>query len=142
MGIILWPHLTKVRCVTHPPTKGIFFLFMLNLANASCLICNSHQSLFNFLNAYSMSITANSTFMASFPKRPDITGAPNQVFKFDNFLDCLIGGITSIPYLLLGPSTWDLYAPNTFMPPRSISIWLVNPLPSLETCPIKWASSI
>jgi hypothetical protein len=40
-----------------------------------------------------MSITANTTYTASFPKRPDITGAPNQVFKFDNFLDCLIGGI-------------------------------------------------
>ncbi len=40
-----------------------------------------------------MSITANTTYMASFPKRLDITGAPNQVFKFDNFLDCLIRGI-------------------------------------------------
>jgi hypothetical protein len=38
-------------------------------------------------------ITANTTYMASFPKRPDIMGAPNQVFKFNNFLDCLIGGI-------------------------------------------------
>ncbi len=40
-----------------------------------------------------MSITANTTYTVSFPKRPDITGAPNQIFKFDNFLDCLIGGI-------------------------------------------------
>ncbi len=40
-----------------------------------------------------MSVTANTTYMASFPKRPDITGAPDQVFKFDNFLDHLIGGI-------------------------------------------------
>jgi hypothetical protein len=40
-----------------------------------------------------MSITANTTYMASFPKRPDITGAPDQVFKFDNFSDRLIGGI-------------------------------------------------
>jgi hypothetical protein len=40
-----------------------------------------------------MSITANTTYTASFPKRPDIMGAPNQVFKFDNFLDHLIGGI-------------------------------------------------
>ncbi len=31
--------------------------------------------------------------MCLIPKRPDITGAPNQVFKFDNFLDQLIGGI-------------------------------------------------
>ncbi len=40
-----------------------------------------------------MSITANTTYMASFPKRSDITGAPDQVFKLDNFLDHLIGGI-------------------------------------------------
>jgi hypothetical protein len=40
-----------------------------------------------------MSVTANATYMTSFSKRPDITGAPNQVFKFDNFLDRLIGGI-------------------------------------------------
>jgi hypothetical protein len=40
-----------------------------------------------------MSVTANTTYTASIPKRPDITGAPDQVFKFDNFLDCLIGGI-------------------------------------------------
>jgi hypothetical protein len=40
-----------------------------------------------------MSVTANTSYTASFPKGPDITGAPNQVFKFDNFLDCLIGSI-------------------------------------------------
>jgi hypothetical protein len=40
-----------------------------------------------------MSLTANTTYMASFSKRPNITGAPDQVFKFNNFLDCLIGGI-------------------------------------------------
>ncbi len=40
-----------------------------------------------------MSITANTTYTASFPKRPNITGASDQVFKFYNFLDCLIGGI-------------------------------------------------
>jgi hypothetical protein len=48
---------------------------------------------FNFLNVYSMSITANTTYTASFPKRPNITGAPDQVFQFNNFLECLIGGI-------------------------------------------------
>ncbi len=40
-----------------------------------------------------MSITANTTYTASFPKRPDITGASNQVFKFNNLLYHLIGGI-------------------------------------------------
>jgi hypothetical protein len=53
-----------------------------------------HSSvIIHFFNAYSMSITANTTYTASFPKRPDITGASNQVFKFDNFLDRLIRGI-------------------------------------------------
>ncbi len=91
MGIILWPHLAKVCCVTSP-TRGIFFC-MPNSANTSCLICNSHQSLFILLNAYCMSVTANTMYMASFSKRPDITEAFDQVFKFNNFLDCLIGGI-------------------------------------------------
>jgi hypothetical protein len=40
-----------------------------------------------------MRVTANNTYTASFPKRPNITGAPNQVFKFNNFLERLIGGI-------------------------------------------------
>jgi hypothetical protein len=40
-----------------------------------------------------MSNPAETTYMASYPKRNDITGAPNQVFKFDNFLTHLIGGI-------------------------------------------------
>jgi hypothetical protein len=40
-----------------------------------------------------MSVTANTTYTASFPKRPNITGAPNQVFQFNNFLERLIGGI-------------------------------------------------
>jgi hypothetical protein len=40
-----------------------------------------------------MSVTANTTYMASFPKMPNNTGALNQVFKFNNFLDRLTGGI-------------------------------------------------
>jgi hypothetical protein len=42
-----------------------------------------------------MSVTANTTYTASFPKRPDIMGAPNQVFQFNNFLEHLIGGINA-----------------------------------------------
>ncbi len=45
------------------------------------------------MNAYSISVTAITTYLASFPKRPDITGAPDQVFQFNNFLERLIGGI-------------------------------------------------
>jgi hypothetical protein len=55
-----------------------------------------------------MSVTANTTFTASFPKRPNIMVAPNQVFKFDNFLDRLIGGIKAKGSLC----TQYLYAPQ------------------------------
>jgi hypothetical protein len=88
------------------------------LANTRCLICNSHQSSFIFLNAYSMSVTANTTYTASFPKRPNITGAPDQVFKFNNFLDHLIGGIkanTISPIRTINPRflrTQYLYTPQ------------------------------
>jgi hypothetical protein len=47
----------------------------------------------HYLHAYSMSVTANITYTASFPKRPNTMGAPDQVFKFENFLDHLIEGI-------------------------------------------------
>ncbi len=65
-----------------------------------------------------MSVTANTTYTASFPKRPNITGAPNQVFKFDNFLDCLIGGIKANTISTIGTinpgslCTQYLYAPQ------------------------------
>jgi hypothetical protein len=49
-----------------------------------------------------MSVTANTTYMASFPKRPDITGAPDQVFQFNNFLEHLIGGIKAITISPIG----------------------------------------
>ncbi len=65
-----------------------------------------------------MSVTANTTYMASFLKRPEITGAPDQVFKFDNFLNRLIGGIkantiSAIKTINLGSlCTQYLYAPQ------------------------------
>jgi hypothetical protein len=40
-----------------------------------------------------MSVTADTTYTASSPKRPNITGAPDQVFQSNNFLESLIGGI-------------------------------------------------
>jgi hypothetical protein len=109
--------------------RGIIFLpdaswtrgkisFMPNLGNTSCLICNTHHSLFHFLNAYSMSITADTTYMASFPKRPDIMGAPDHVFKFKNFFDRLIGDIKANTISAIGTinpgslCTQYLYAPQ------------------------------
>jgi hypothetical protein len=66
-----------------------------------------------------MSATANTTYTASFSRRPDIMGAPDQVFKFNNFLDCLIGGIKANIIPAIGtiiprsPCTQFLYAPQT-----------------------------
>jgi hypothetical protein len=65
-----------------------------------------------------MSVTANTTYTASFPKRPKITGASNQVFQFNNFLERLIGGIkantiSAIGTINLGSlCTQYLYAPQ------------------------------
>ena len=65
-----------------------------------------------------MSITAITTYTASFPKRPNIMGAPDQVFQFNNFLERLIGGIKAntiftIRTINLGPlCTQYLYAPQ------------------------------
>ena len=65
-----------------------------------------------------MSITANTTYTASFPKRPDITGAPDQVFQFNNFLERLFGGIKANTISAIGTinpgslCTQYLYAPQ------------------------------
>ncbi len=65
-----------------------------------------------------MSITANTTYTASFPKRPNITGAPDLVFQFNHFLEHLIGGIkastiSAIGTINLGPlCTQYLYTPQ------------------------------
>jgi hypothetical protein len=65
-----------------------------------------------------MSVTANTTYTASFPKRPDIMEAPDQVFQFNNFLERLIGGIkaniiTAIRTINPGSlCTQYLYAPQ------------------------------
>jgi hypothetical protein len=65
-----------------------------------------------------MSVTANTTYMASFPKRPHIMGAPDQVFQFNNFLERLIGGIKANTISAIGTinpgslCTQYLYAPQ------------------------------
>jgi hypothetical protein len=72
----------------------------------------------HFLNAYSISVIADTTYTASFPKRPDITGALDQVFKSNNFLNGLIWGfkanaISAIGTINLGSlCTQYLYAPQ------------------------------
>jgi hypothetical protein len=49
-----------------------------------------------------MSIPTKTTYVTSFPKKNDITGAPDQVFKFDNFLDNLTGGIRAKTIAAIG----------------------------------------
>jgi hypothetical protein len=49
-----------------------------------------------------MNSPTETTYTASFPKRNDIMGAPDQVFKFDNFLDCLMGGIRANTIVAIG----------------------------------------
>ena len=41
----------------------------------------------------SMSVDTVSYYTDSYQQRPNITGAPDQVFKFNNFLEYLLGGI-------------------------------------------------
>ncbi len=65
-----------------------------------------------------MSITSNTTYTASSPKRPDIMGAPDQVFQFNNFLEHLVGGIKANTISAIGAinpgslCTQYLYAPQ------------------------------
>ena len=49
-----------------------------------------------------MNIPTETTYVTSFPKRNNITGAPDQVFKFDNFLDYLTGGIRAKTIAAIG----------------------------------------
>jgi hypothetical protein len=85
-----------------------------------------------------MSVAANPTYTASFPKRPNITGAPKQVFKFDNFLDHLIGGIKANTISAIGTiNSGSLCTQYLYAPPIHFNL-----AGSLETCPTKWASSV
>jgi hypothetical protein len=49
-----------------------------------------------------MNIPTKTTYVTSFPKRNDITGAPDQVFKFDNYLDHLTGSIRANTIAAIG----------------------------------------
>jgi hypothetical protein len=115
--IIFWPHLAEVRCLTRPPTRGKFS-FYAKLGQHQLLDMQHSLFIVHLLNAYSMSITNDTTYTASFPKRPDITGAPNQVFKFNNFLNHLIGGIKANTISAIGTvnpvslRTQIIYAPQ------------------------------
>jgi hypothetical protein len=115
-GIIFLPHLTEVRCVTCQ-TRGKFS-FYAKFGQHQLLDMQQSSFIVHFLNAYSMSVTTNTTYMASFPERPDITGVPDQGFKFNNFLDRLIGGIKANTISAIGTinpgslCTQYLYAPQ------------------------------
>ena len=61
----------------------------------------SFQSVLDSIKSI-MNIPTDTTYMTSFPKRNDITGAPDQVFKFDNYLDCLTSGIRANTIAAIG----------------------------------------
>jgi hypothetical protein len=98
--------------------KGHCFPFHARFGQSQLIDMQLSLVIVQFLNAYSMSVTANTIYMASFSKRPDITGNPDQVFKFNNFLDCLIGGIKANTISTIGTinlrslCTQYLYAPQ------------------------------
>ncbi len=91
-----------------------------------------------------MSIPTKTTYVTSFPKRNDITGSPDQVFKFDNFLDYLICGIRAKTIAAIGtinPGSLCIQY-GTSSPLRSITIYPVHPSLSLGTHPIRKANSV
>ncbi len=65
-----------------------------------------------------MSNTIATSYTTSIPKRPDLTGKPDQVFQFENFMDHLIRGIRAGTITALGTvvpgslSLQYLYAPK------------------------------
>ena len=67
-----------------------------------------------------MANTTITTYTASIPKRPDLTGKPEQVFKFANFMDHLIGGIRARTIAAIGTvspgrlSLQYLFAPQLY----------------------------
>ncbi len=89
-----------------------------------------------------MSIPTKTTYVTSIPKRNDITGAPDQVFKFYNYLNYLTGGIRAKMIAAIRTITLDPYASSTSLPLRSITIYPVHPQLSLETHPIRKANAV
>ena len=83
--------------------------------------------LYNFLHFFfqsvldsimsTLNIPADTTYMTSFSKMNDITGAPDQVFKFDNFLDRLTSGIRANLIAAIGTiNPGSLCLQNLFAP--------------------------
>ncbi len=163
-GIIFLPHLANVCCVTsssddqswasfsgyiclksaawHVLQWGVFFSFYAKFGQHQLLDMQLSSVIVHFLNAYSISVIANTTYMTSFPKRPDITGAPDQVFKFNNFLDCLIGGIKANTTSAIGTINLGSLC-NQFLYAPQIHFNLAGePIAFIENSSNKWESSV
>ncbi len=136
MGIIFWPHLTKVRCVTRFPFYARF---------GQRQLIDMHLSLVIFQFLWMPIAWASQPTLPTwplFPRGPISRELPTKFFSSTTYWSVWLEASKPIPSPLLGPSTRVLYAPNTVTPPRLISIWPANPLPSLETCPTKWVSLV
>ena len=153
-----------------PPTRGKFF-FRPHLVDIRCVIyflvtflgsCPLHDNFFwphlvtkvifidNELltfwgcaqTLYSMSNTATMSYMMSMPKRPDLTGKPDQVFQFKNFMDHLMGCIRAGTITALGtlvPGSLSLQYLHASQPHATCS---EDRWPSLETAQTNRASSL
>ena len=88
-----------------------------------------------------MNIPTNTTYMTSFPKKKDITGALTKFSSLTTFW--ITGQAASEPTKLrpLEPSTQDPYATSILLPLKSTTIYPVHPLLSLETHPIRKVNS-
>ena len=101
-AMIFLSYLVNVHCVTMTP-NGERFSFRPYLVQY-CFF-NFQRSSFTVvhsLDSSSMSNPTKTTYMAFYPKRNDIIGAPDQVFKFDNFLTHLMGGIKANTIVAIG----------------------------------------
>ena len=87
-----------------------------------------------------MSNTTITTYTTSINKRPDLTGKPDQVFKFTNFMDHLIGGIRAETIAATGTVTPGLLGLQNLYAQSFFAICPANRLPSLETARTNRAS--
>ncbi len=81
-----------------------------------------------------MSNTTVTTYMASIPKRPNLTGNPDQVFKFANFRDHLIGGIRAGTIAAIGTVSPGLLTLQYFYAPMLHCNLAGTPIAIVENC--------
>ncbi len=139
--ILFGSHLVKVRCVTKSSNEGQIFFLGHDLVDVSCLISITHHSTFTLWIPLAWASQPIPPTRLLFPRGPISWELPTKFSSLTISWINWLGASKPIPFPPSGPWTRDPYAPNTFMPLRSISTFLATPLLSLETLPTKRASS-